>query len=430
MIYRPHQKQIDFHNSKARLRLLAAGKRGGKSIAGAIESIIHTEFRVGKNPSDHDPYLGIVIAPTSDMLRRLSLNAILTWSKPFKFDYHKTHQEITWHNGSKIYGVSADKPQRLEGVKANWIWIDEGFQCSEQLFLEALARTSDTQGKIWISGSLGIQYVNPRSHYLHKYFKDNPLPDSEIFEWATAQNPYFPKEELDRLKTSVLDPRTYRQMFEIDWNVVPTAVVYEDFDEANIKDRINYNPELETYISIDWGWAHDMACLFFQYDRQKDIAYCFDEIVSPRMTLEMLWDRIQSKGYNIKNYYCDIAGTQEREQTGRSNVAWFRDHNVHFRYRSSAVNYGIAIVRRYVRNGMGQRKLYVCNSKCPKTIDGIKNYSYPEKDGQILNENPIKKNDDTVDALRYFFVNRLDSALQKSEFTDLPRWGESEWQTI
>ena len=46
-----------------------------------------------------------------------------------------------------------------------------------------------------------------------------------------------------------------------------------------------------------------------------------------------------------------------------------------------------------------------------KSIDGVKQYHYPEKNGQVTNEMPIKKDDDVVDALRYFVVNFMDENL-------------------
>lgn len=422
MIYRPFREQQRFHLSKARIRGAFAGKRGGKTESGAMEMVLCAEEKRGYTHSDIDPPLGIVIAPTTDMLRRLSLQKLFAYGKPFISEYHRTHQEITWHNGVNIYAISADKPQRLEGVKANWIWVDEAFQVSEQLFLECLARVSDTKGIVWCTGSLGTQYQNPKAHWVYKHFKENPLDGSACFEWATADNPYFPKDELDRLKDA-LDPRTFRQMFEIDWNVTGTALVYDEFSDANLIRGYTYNPGLPTFVVIDWGWAHDMACLFIQYDPVHDKVYVFDEIVKSRLKLEQLYHMIMSRPYRINEWICDIAGTQEREQTGISNVKWFEDKGIKFRYRSGphSVQNGITIVRSYVKNSKGINRLFFDEGKCPKTVDNVRNYSYPQKDGIIVNENPVKENDDPVDALRYYFWNKHDNLLKPNQPYTLTR---------
>ncbi len=111
---------------------------------------------------------------------------------------------------------------------------------------------------------------------------------------------------------------------------------------------------------------------------------------------------------------CDIAGNQEREQTGISNINWFKDRDIEFRRRATAITYGIPIVRSFIRNGKGEAKFFV-DPSCKRTIDGIKQYRYQEKDGSIVNENPVKKDDDAVDCLRYFAVNILDPKLNDKQ---------------
>lgn len=420
IVYRPHQKQENFHLSKSRVRGAFAGKRGGKTEAGAIESIIFSEEKRGYKHSEIDPYLGVVIAPTNDMLTRLSLQKLMAYGKHFIKDFHETKKVLTWHNGSVIYAISADKPERLEGIKANWIWVDEAFQVSEQLFLEALARVSDTQGSVWCTGSLGTQYSNPKNHWVYKHFKEKPLAGSEVFEWSTVENPYFPKDELERLKDT-LDPRTFRQMFEIDWSVPGTALVYDDFDEGNLIKGYKYNPKLPTYVAIDWGWTHPMACLFIQYDRALDRVYVFDEIIRSKMSLENLYSLIMKKNYNITEWICDIAGNQEREQTGISNVQWFKERGIKFLFRTMSIQQSIAIVRSYIKNTKAQARLFIDEAACPKLVDNMRNYSYPQKDGVITNENPIKEQDDAVDALRYYFGNKHDELLKPNEVILLKR---------
>ncbi len=405
------KQQSDFLFSDKRIKGAFAGKRGGKTESGAIQSIIYQEKKIDWVPNGIDPFLGAIVAPTTDMLRRLSLKKFLAYAKPFIKKHNRSTDEIWWHDndktpgGSQIYGLSADEPKRLEGIKANWVWIDEVLQIDEQAFLELRARVADSKGYLFCTGSLGVQYINPKQHWAYKYFKLNPDENTACFEWSTADNPYFPHEELESLKNN-LDPKTYRQMFTIDWDITPSNAVYSDFDEGNITRGYAYNPNLETYVAIDWGFAHPMACLFFQYDRSKDVVYLFDEVVASGLTLEKLWDRIKSKPYHINGWCCDIAGNQEREQTGIGNIRWFREkHGITFKYGRYNILPGISLVRSYVKNGLGQSKLIVDEVRCPKSLDSIKQYKYHVRNGIIVNENPEKLADDPCDALRYFFEN-------------------------
>jgi hypothetical protein len=423
VIFKPFRQQSEFLRSKARVRLLLCAKRGGKSEAAYVDTIMRAEARPGYKNVGKDPYLIGLIAPTENMLRRLVWPKFRHFARPFEKEFNKSDNTLTWSNGTQILGFTAEKINRMEGFKLSHVHMTEAFQMTEHVFLESLARLSDTQGTIVIDGSLGPNLPNPKAHWIYKTFKEKDWPDCQIWEWATASNPHFPQEELEQLRDA-LDPRTYRQMFEIDWNTSGTALVYDTFDESNVTRGYRYDPNLETSVSIDWGWANDMACLFIQYDPKSGCVYVFDEIIGSRITLESLWSRIVAKGYRISNWFCDIAGTQEREQTGRSNVQWFKQspRNVNFRYRSTAVNYGIPIVRQYICNGLGQRKLFIDEVRCPKLLDGMRNYSYPEKNGVIQNENPIKDNDHGADSLRYYFINRLDPNKAKDSIAELNRW--------
>lgn len=408
------KEQKEFLKCNKRVKGAFSGKRGGKTEVGAIQSIIYQETKPNNKyfyPYTVDPYLGVVMAPTFDMLRRLSLKKFMAYAKPFIVDFNKTSNEISWHDESQVYGLSAEKPERIEGIKAAWIWLDEVFQMSEQLFLECRARVADSQGFIICTGSLGLQFVNPKMHWAHKYFKEIPGEDFFSIEWPTQNNPYFPKQELETLK-STLDPQTFRAMFELCWDVLPQNAVYNDFTEDNIIKDYVYNEGLPTYVSIDWGFAHDMAVGFFQTDYKGHI-YLFDEIVQSRLTLEELYNKIKIKlqHYNITDWCCDIAGNQEREQIGLSNVKWFKQNGIHMKYVSGqkqrGIQYGISLVRSFIKTMSGQRRFYI-SSQCKKSIDGMRQYRYPEKDGIIQNENPIKKDDDAVDMIRYFFINFMD----------------------
>ncbi len=398
-------------------RVIAAicGKRSGKSEVGAIKTIMTHEAKRKEYVYNQwiDPHLSVLIAPTMDMLRRLSMKKFLAYAQPFIKKYNRSLQEIEWYDGSLLYGLSADRPERIEGLKITGIaWIDEVIQCSENVFLELKARTADAKAQILCTGSLGPQIINPKSHWAYKYFKERPTDDTAVFEWRTIDNPYFPADEVERLRTE-LDPRTFRSMFEIDWDTLPIGAVYDEFGSDNLIQSYNVNENLETYITIDWGFAHNAAVLFIQYNRRTDTVYVFDEIVLNRLLLEKLYDKIMAKAraMGVNAWVCDIAGDQEREQIGRSNVGWFREKGIHFRMRRTAVNFGIALVRSYIKSASGKIRLYVNERGCPHTVDALRRYRYQEKNGVILNDNPIKKDDDPCDALRYFFINVLDSKL-------------------
>jgi phage terminase large subunit len=414
LVFNAFKKQSPVLIAKERFLGAFAGKRGGKTEVGSIWGIMEQENKPNFSHNGIDPYLGVIVAPTNDMLTRLSWKKFTAYAKPCGFikkELKSPFKLIEWHDSkdgqeSLIYGISGDRPERIEGIKANWIWIDEVFQIKEQLFLECMARVSDSQGRILCTGSLGVQFVNPKQHWAYRYFKEQIDEQFRCFEWGTADNPHYPVDEIERNR-SLLDKQTFRAMFEICWDVVPQNAVYSEFNDENIIKNLKYNPALPVYCCIDWGWAHPMACGMFQMD-QKGNVYLVEEKIKSKMTLPELLKWIRSRPYTPQEYICDIAGNQEREQTGKSNIQWFKENaGIYFKYRSSSILEGVALVRSYVCNANGVRRFFV-SSECKESIDGMTRYKYHEKDGQITNENPVKENDDAVDMIRYFFMYKLD----------------------
>jgi hypothetical protein len=111
---------------------------------------------------------------------------------------------------------------------------------------------------------------------------------------------------------------------------------------------------------------------------------------------------------NVTKWVCDIAGQQHKEQTGISNIQHFKEnYKVDFYRCKSSIIDGITLVRSYIKNTVGRRRFFVDRKACPKFVDAVRRYRYPEKNGIITNENPVKENDDEMDETRYFFVNIL-----------------------
>ena len=414
LVFTPFDKQNEFLFDESRFTGAFAGKRGGKTEVGAIKSIKLQEEKPNYKPNGIDPYLGVIVAPTNDMLSRLSWKKFMSYAKPcgmIKRDW-KSPLMMEWHdnkeeNESLIYGISGDRPERIEGIKANWIWIDEVFQIKEQLFLECLARLSDSQGYLIVTGSLGVQFINPKQHWAYKYFKESIDNDFKCFEWGTADNPYYPQEEIERNR-KLLDRQTFKAMYEIHWDITPKNAVYAEFNDDNIIKDLKYNPKFPVICCVDWGWSHPMACGMFQYDALNDRVYLIEEIVQSKLKLEKLLEWINTRSYQPQEFICDIAGNQEREQTGKSNIKWFADNsNIRFKYKKSGILHGVSIVRSYIKNDNGRIRFFV-SSNCKESIGGLKRYKYPEKDGKIQNENPVKEDDDAVDMIRYYFVFKHD----------------------
>jgi len=429
MEFNPFDKQQEVLQDPARFKALLASKRSGKSEVCYAETIKKGNQQPNYNEDEEsDPFEMAIIGPSWEMLETLVWPKFRRWAKPFERKFNAKHQIFYWnHNNTIIYSASGEKITRIEGKKLRHIHITEAFQVGRHVWKEALARVSDSEGTITLDGSFTAEMRNPQAHWIYTEFVKKKFPESKTWIWHTKDNPYFPKQELE-LQKEGLDLRSYKLMYEMDFSVKTDSAVYEDFGEENQRELIPYNDikDMEISISIDWGFSSEMACLFFAYDKPNDTVYLFDEIVGSRIKLPKLYDRIRAKRYKIDTWYCDIAGKKESE-LALSNVEWFRKppRNIHFKHRASMIAPGLNLVRSYIKNALGQRKLIMCKTKCAKTIDDTLNYYYPQtKEGVILNENPLKDgiHDHTQDAKRYYFWNRHDRPDGYSEFKSMRRF--------
>ena len=191
------------------------------------------------------------------------------------------------------------------------------------------------------------------------------------------------------------------------------GMVYPAFDESvHVVDRV---PEhLDVFAGLDWGYGV-FAGLILGLARKTGIVYLLDTYKAEHATtadnaagMKALpsWSR-------VKDVYCDPAGRNKNDQTGRSDIEDFAKYGIECQYtlakRLRDVHNGIQLVRSYVKSADGRTKFFVLRSPANQAfVDDINNYLNRKVNGVYVDE-PVKPQDSdhTADAWRYAFVNRL-----------------------
>jgi len=191
----------------------------------------------------------------------------------------------------------------------------------------------------------------------------------------------------------------------------PQGLVYPAFDE--LRHVIDKPPEhLTIYRAIDWGY-NAFVCLWIGVDK-SDAAYILDTYLA--QTARVADNAKYIKDHRIQNVaatYCDPAGRNKNDQTGRSDIDEFRKRGVHCTYRldrqSTEVANGIRLVRNHLNPASGPPRLFIVRGPNNKAaIRAFQSYINRKVNGEYIDE-PVKPqdNDHIPDALRYFFVNRM-----------------------
>lgn len=218
-----HIKQLEVFNDKARFRVVAAGRRFGKSRLAAWELLIHA-----LQSTDKDVFY---VAPTyqqaSDimwsMLKELGHEVI-------KMAYEQT-KVLLLINGRKIFLKGADRPDTLRGVGLAFLVIDEYADIKpmvwEQILRPALA---DVQG-----GAMFIGTPKGRNHFyeLFKYADTGKDEEWSTHHFTSYDNPLIPKKEIEAAQVS-MSSFAFRQEFMASFEAAsrdvfkPEWIVHDD----------------------------------------------------------------------------------------------------------------------------------------------------------------------------------------------------------
>jgi len=186
------------------------------------------------------------------------------------------------------------------------------------------------------------------------------------------------------------------------------------FDEG--KHRCDTPPsELKIYRTIDWGY-NAFVCLWVGYDKRTDTSYVLDTYKAEHGTIKQHGDYINAhKLQRIEATYCDPAGRNKNDQTGRSDIDTFKGMGIHCRFTLSQklrnVANGIQIVRDAMEPTSGPPKLqFVPNDNNREFVTAMHNYHNRKVNGVWIDEPKDPQDYEHIpDALRYYFINRQSS---------------------
>jgi len=385
LVFHPTQKivALDPH----RFRVLRCGRRWGKTTL-AIDQM---KGRAAVSNSKI-AYLSNTYQQSRDIaweqLKRDCINA---------GTLNEARLEIKLVNGSQIVLRGWESVETLRGQAFDLIVVDEvasmnNFWVNWQ---EVLRPTlTDTRGEaIFISTPKGF------NHFYDLCNLELTDKDFKTFHFTSYENPYIPKDEIDRAKET-LPPDRFAQEYEASFQKTK-GLVYKEFS----RDKHLYEtlPEirLQKLAGIDFGYRNPAAVLEIRFD--GEMVWVNDEWYKTERTDAQIADYV--KACNFEAVYPDPENSGGIEEMRRKGV------NVREVMKGKgSVKAGIQMVRELlIRN-----KLKI-NKRCVNLISEFEMYSYDEnRNERNEQEDPIKANDHALDALRYVISSCL-PIIQKQE---------------
>ena len=239
-----HDKQREVFDDNHRFKIVAAGRRFGKSRLAAWLLLIEALQSTSKDV--------FYVAPTYQQARDILWGLLKELGHEVIKSAHENTSVLTLVNNRKIYLKGADRPDTLRGVGLCFCVIDEYADIKpnvwEQILRPALA---DVQGK-----ALFIGTPKGRNHFydLYKYAEGNKDEEWTSFHYSSYDNPLIPASEIDAAKRS-MSSFAFRQEFLASFEAASRDIFKEEwikYDEEEPKEgRYFIAVDLAGFVKVD-----------------------------------------------------------------------------------------------------------------------------------------------------------------------------------
>lgn len=385
--YCPLDVAKPFHDSSAMVRLLLAGRTGGKTFAGVNEGFMVAlggKLDLFGNIRIPTPNRGVFTC-FSDELIEQNLIPVIEDTLPRKYVRKWNSRGIWFVNDSVIKFRTGFNPEAFRGMHNNWAFFDEAREFPNDKGYQNFMLGAKNGVMVWMSST--PKGKNWLYWNIIKKWKDGDK-NYAVFLWDSYQNKYRSEETLQQIlgalngDQKLIEQELYAKIISMEGMVWDVAE--EDLDckmPASFSEVIcgldfghDHPTVFEVFGKVDPYWALIDEVSF----RQKPTSYTVAQAV-----------KLDDKYANQVRFFCDPARPdliQELRQTKGTD-----GHLLKAFPAENDVDAGISKVDTMMHNGLfrivvGEGKLF---------RDQYTGYTYGP------NDKPIKDNDDACDSVRY-----------------------------
>jgi|SRR5690349_3101124 len=459
MGYEPHVAQKPVHCSYCRNKVIAAGRRFGKSELGAGEldvEAVRAKFLLNSLIDSGKRREFWIVGPEytdAEKEFRKHYDALKRVDAPFDkpgtyYDPHSGDLQISMYKGKYlVLGKSAKHPERLVGEGLNGVIMAEAAKQRERTWTKYIRpMLADFQG--W---SLHSSTPEGKNWFYDLWMRgqDPNNPSWESWRFGSWANPHVypmgaPAQGLAMLREALQNRQPLTQRLRNDSRVDPEIIemmidlseetfnqevaasftefagrVFKMFDEEIHVTDLQYEPAWNHYAAVDYGFTNPFVWLLIQENPLTGEVHVLDEIYEPGLSIDdaarLVYDR---NLHNVLTFFPDPASPSDTLALER-----------HLRVRATGGTGGEINVRlRYIREALKDMNTHLpeddplrhpkllIDRKCVNTIRDMLNYRYPQTSSES-NRNPsdlpLKKDDHGPEALGRFYRGRYgDPVLQ------------------
>ncbi len=411
LLYKPNNaKFLQFHKSNSKVRLLLGGRRSGKSTCGIVEVVWSA---LGIHPFLTDlpqPPLDIRICSVDHTSgKQIILPLLYEWLPPGSIKrYWAEDRILELTNGTQIDIKSYDQEvEKFEGVSRSVILMDE--EPSKEIYESNYLRTisKGINGKLLITCTPlhGLTWV-----YHSLYANPEAIPPYvEHWQVSTYDNPHLDSDaikniEKDPVVKDNIEAAIYGNFFS------HAGLIYPQFngDKHIIQPLKEIPSDALIVLGIDPHDRTEQAVVFCALTPQNTWIV-FDEIYEHCIISELV-NRIKKKlgkRFPPNLSIIDTSANSPQSISGRSvSEDLLQTHGLYTIPAHKDIQAGRLKVTSMLEPGEGKKPELYVTQNCSNLIRQFRLYMWDDyagrrKDKLNPKERPMKKDDHTLDALRY-----------------------------
>lgn len=402
-----HKNQGTVFQSTSRFKVVAAGRRFGKTVLACIIVFIR---------SLKDPGIYWIVAPTYGQAKELAWDILLKMIPREMMEKKPNESElkITLKNGSTIHLKGADNPDTLVGRGLKGIVIDEvaKIRNHKRVWEEILRPSlSDYQGwGIFISTPKGKDY------FWELWLKGQRKEDGfESWQFKSSDNPFIKPEEIEQARKSCSETY-FRQEWEASFEDF-TGLIWPEYDEKiHLVDPFEIPSHWETLAAIDTAVSGTTAALKAAVDEDGKI-FITNEYYEQNKRVSEVAEAI--KGWKPNLWYIDPAAKIRNIRTQNHGDLYslydeYKDNGIVALPAENEVYGGINRVGEYYKS----KRLFIFKGRCPNLEAETQVYHWSEQKelgSGMSKPAPFKSFDHAVDCKRYIVSSRASSSVKIQE---------------
>lgn len=419
--YKALPKQDLFHKSNAKFRCYAGGFGSGKTLCGAAEAI-QLSLEYPRN-------FGLVGRMTYPELRDTTWKEILDFpilvdGKEVPFitsalvkNYNKSEHNIELVNGSVIIGRALEGSfHKVKSLNLGWFWIDELTETTKDMWLGLVGRLRRKNVR-----HTGFGTTNPEGHdWVWQSWLAQDNPDHFLVLAPSTENFYLPDGYVDSLIGNY-PPEWVKRYVHGSFDTFE-GLVFKEFQDREpfVVKPFTIPENWYRFVGIDHGYRNPTAILWGAVS-SEGVVYIYDEFYATQKLVSDLAEIIKTKNgeQRIQLYLIDPSTRNRNGQTGRSVIDEFNDRGIFTQPANNDVRAGFNRVHEYFKIVGGKPRLRIFQN-CVNLRTELQTYRWKDLSPSATQdspEKPLKKNDHTVDALRYMICYLYDTPQAKKKQT-------------